>query len=318
MPNRPAICSPRVPDSSGAVQADSRVEKGGGDPFGEVLQGVGGFCASAGGGVEVVQFIDLDEGDAGVHAHAANRVGDVGDVGPAREREPEEPGELHRDHLRGGRGRHGDINDRDVAARARVTAPVDHLDGLAELGQRGGLPGPGRTGYHQAAPPVVGVLVQLDQPAAGADDLADHRGLDHQQPGVVVDAVIVVAGAFARLQARPDRLGQQVRHRGHLGDEAAPARQGGQLQMLMLAGEITGRPGAGRAGHHGLSASANGSKIGIGITFASGASCSACPAAGPGCAGPPDSGWSCFPPGGVAALVRAATRRSRLPIFGLS
>jgi hypothetical protein len=117
-----------------------------------------------------------------------------------------------------------------------VTAPVDHLDGLAELGQCGGLPGPGGTGHHQAAPPVVGVLVQLDQPAAGGDDLADRGGLDHQQPGVVIDAVIVVAGAFAGLQACPDRLGQQVRHRGHLGDEAAPARQGGQLQMLVLTG----------------------------------------------------------------------------------
>ena len=178
--------------------------------------------------------------------HAADRVGDVGDVGPAREREAEEPGELHRDHLRGGRGRDGDVDDGDVAGRARVAAPVDHLDGLAELGQRGGLPGPGGTGHHQAAPPVVGVLVQLDQPAAGVDDLADRGGLDHQQPGVVVDAVIVVAGAFAGFQARPDRLGQQVRHRGHLGDEAAPARQGGQLQMLVLTGGITGRPGGRR------------------------------------------------------------------------
>ena len=49
---------------------------------------------------------------------------------------------------------------------------------------------------------------------------------------MVIEAVIVVAGPLARLQGRPDRLGQQVRHRGHLGDEAAPARQGGQLQML--------------------------------------------------------------------------------------
>src|SRR6516162_1505503 len=99
-------------------------------------------------------------------------------------------------------------------------------------------------------------------------DLADRGGLDHQQPGVVVDAVIVVAGAFAGLQARPDRLGQQVRHRGHLADEPAPARQGGQLQMLVLTGRIAGRPRTGSAGHHRLSASAHGSKIAIGITVA--------------------------------------------------
>jgi hypothetical protein len=45
----------------GAVQADSRVEEGGRDPFGEVLQGVGGFCASAGGGVEVVELVDFTD-----------------------------------------------------------------------------------------------------------------------------------------------------------------------------------------------------------------------------------------------------------------
>ena len=193
--------------------------------------------------------------------------------------------------------------------RARVTAPVDHLDGLAELGQRGGLPGPGRTGHHQAAPPVVGVLVQLDQPAAGVDDLADHGGLDHQQPGVVVDAVIVVAGAFARFQARPDRLGQQVRHRGHLGDEAAPARQGGQLQMLVLTGGIAGRPRACGAGHHRLSASANGSKIGIGITVGDALLAAvACPDP-VHCVRPLVRAWAAMRAGGLA-LVRAATRRS--------
>lgn len=86
---------------------------------------------------------------------------------------------------------------------------------------------------------------------------------------MVVDAVIVVAGALAFFQARPDRIGQQVRRRGHLGDEAAPARQGGQLQVPGLAGGIALRLRAGGDGHHRLSASANGSKIGIGITFAS-------------------------------------------------
>src|SRR6266508_1012109 len=201
-----------------------------------------------------------------------------------------------------------------AAGRTRIATPVDHLDGLTELSERGGLARPCRAGNHQAAPPVVSVLVQLDQTAAGGDDLTDRGSLDYQQPGVVLDAVIVVAVPLVIGQGRPDRLGQQIRHCGHLGDEPAPARQGGQLQMLVLAG----LPRAGRAGHHRLSASANGSKMGSGITFASGASCSAGPAAAAGCAGPPDSGWSCFPFGAEAALVRAATRRSRLLIFGFS
>jgi len=42
-----------------------------------------------------------------------------------------------------------------------MTAPVDHLDRLAKLGERGGLPGPGRSRDDQAAPPEVGVLVEL-------------------------------------------------------------------------------------------------------------------------------------------------------------
>jgi hypothetical protein len=46
---------------SGAVQADSCVEESGGDPFGEVFQGVGGFCAGAGGGVEVMELVDFTD-----------------------------------------------------------------------------------------------------------------------------------------------------------------------------------------------------------------------------------------------------------------
>jgi hypothetical protein len=46
---------------SGAVQADSRVEKSGRDPFGEVFQGVGSFGASTGGGVEIVDLIDFTD-----------------------------------------------------------------------------------------------------------------------------------------------------------------------------------------------------------------------------------------------------------------
>jgi hypothetical protein len=57
---------------------------------------IGGFRASAGGGVEVVELVDLDQGHPGIQAHAADRFGDVGDVGPPRQWQAEEPGELHR------------------------------------------------------------------------------------------------------------------------------------------------------------------------------------------------------------------------------
>jgi hypothetical protein len=45
----------------GAFQADPRIDEGGGDPLGEVLQRVGGFGVGPGGGVEVVQFIDFTD-----------------------------------------------------------------------------------------------------------------------------------------------------------------------------------------------------------------------------------------------------------------
>src|SRR5204862_4396560 len=68
---------------SGAVQADPGICEGGWDSLAQVFQGVGCFCARAGPGVEVVQFVDGNEGDARVAAHAANRISDVGDVGAA-------------------------------------------------------------------------------------------------------------------------------------------------------------------------------------------------------------------------------------------
>lgn len=138
-------------------------------------------AAGACGGVEVVEFVDRNEGHVGVRTDAADRVGDVGDVAPGGDRQVEEPGELHRDHLGGGGRWDGDVDDRDVAGGVRVPPSVDHLDGLAELGERGGLAGSGGAGHHQAASSVVGVLVHLDQAAARGDDLADRGSLDHQQ-----------------------------------------------------------------------------------------------------------------------------------------
>jgi hypothetical protein len=57
----------------------------------------------------------------------------------------------------------------------------------------------------------VRVLIQLDQPAAAADDLTDRGRLDNQQPGVMIDAIIVVIGPLAVFQGSPVRTGQQFR-----------------------------------------------------------------------------------------------------------
>src|SRR6266516_562335 len=96
--------------------------------------------------VTTVGKVDADDAGLRVSADAADRLDDVGDVGPAGHRQAEEPGELGRDHLRRGRGRHCDVDDRDVIAAAGVATAVEDLDGLAELGDGGGLPGAGGAG----------------------------------------------------------------------------------------------------------------------------------------------------------------------------
>jgi hypothetical protein len=89
-------------------------------------------------------------------------------------------------------GGDGDVDDRDVVARARVALAVDGFEGLAKLGDRGGLAGAGGPGQDQAAPAGVGVAVEVGQPAALGDDLAGDRGRDDQQPGVVVEPGFVI------------------------------------------------------------------------------------------------------------------------------
>jgi hypothetical protein len=115
--------------------------------------------------------IDCDQFGAGVGADSADGLGDVGQVRPADDGQAEEPGELDGDHLGGRGGRDGDVDDRDVAAGAGVALAVDDFEGLAELGDRGGLAGPGRPGPDQAAPAGVGVAVEVEQPASLGDDL---------------------------------------------------------------------------------------------------------------------------------------------------
>jgi hypothetical protein len=73
-----------------------------------------------------------------------------------------------------------------------VALAVDDIEGLAELGDRGGLAGAGRAGQDQSAAAGVGVAVEVGQPAPLGDDPADDRGRDDQQAGVVVEPCLVI------------------------------------------------------------------------------------------------------------------------------
>jgi hypothetical protein len=184
-----------------------------------------------------VQLIDDDHGHTGVQADAADLLDHVGDVGPPRNGQAEEPGELHRDHLAGRGRRHGDVDDGDVVAGARVPVPVHHLGRLGDA-------------------------VHPDQVASAFDDALDDRSLDHDQAGMVLQAPLLVRGALAVIEREPSGLGEQVRDRGHGRDELPPAGQRGQLHDRIGAART-------RRGQRHFSASRNGSKIGIGTTAAS-------------------------------------------------
>src|ERR1035441_6514483 len=135
-----------------ALDVDAGVDEGSGDPLGEVLEHVGGFRAGPGGEADVVDLVDGDQAGAGVGADPADGLGDVGQVRPADDGQAEEPGELDGDHLRGRGGRGGDVDDRDLTAGAGAALAVDDFEGLAELGDRGGLAGAGRPGQDRISP----------------------------------------------------------------------------------------------------------------------------------------------------------------------
>jgi hypothetical protein len=134
--NRPAIWRPpRVPANKALIlDVDARVGEGGRQPFGEVLQLVGGFGARAGGQVQVVQLIDQDEID--VDVRGTDRVDDVSDVEPGGEVQAEEPGELHGEHLRRGGRRDGDVEDREPGAIVWVALADSDLVGGARDADR--------------------------------------------------------------------------------------------------------------------------------------------------------------------------------------
>ncbi len=124
----------------------------------------------------------------------------------------------------------------------------------------------------------------------------------------MIEPVLVIGQPLIVPQACPDLLGQEFGHGGHFAGEAPPAGQRGELPVLVADDGV----------HQRLSASLNGSKTPSGITSASGVP----PPGGSGWAGVRAAPLAGAPAlaacGGVTALVRAATRRSRLGIFAAS
>src|ERR1035437_4393851 len=88
---------------------------------------------------------------------------------------------------------------------------------------------PVRAGLDQAAAAGVGVAVEVGQPASLGDDLADDRGRDDQEPGVVVEPGLVVGQPPGVAEPPPLRIGQQFRRGRLLLDEPPPAGQDGEL-----------------------------------------------------------------------------------------
>jgi hypothetical protein len=57
----------------------------------------------------------------------------------------------------------------------------------------------------------MGEAVHPDQVPASFDDPSDERGLDHDQPGVVLQPFLVVRGPLAVFEREPVLLGEQGR-----------------------------------------------------------------------------------------------------------
>jgi hypothetical protein len=137
-----------------------------------------------------------------------------------------------------------------------VALAVDDFEGLAELGDRGGLAGAGRAGQDQAGPAGDGVAVEVGQPASLGDDLADNRGRDDQEAGVVVEPGLVIGEPPGVAEPAPLLVGQQFRRGRLLVDESPPAGQDGELPAQgLIVGVVGGRSTGGGRAHQRLFAS---------------------------------------------------------------
>src|ERR1019366_9546616 len=144
------------------------------------------------------------------------------------------------------------------------------------------------------------------------DDLADDRGRDDQEPGVVVEPGLVVGQPPGVAEPPPLRIGQQFRRGRLLLDEPPPAGQDGELPVPGIVFRVTFGRGTGcGCAHQRFFASSWALKIPSGITsaIASPLSCCGVSGASPVAGGTGPAGT--LLPAAVAARVRAATRRSR-------
>ena len=207
--------------------------------------------------------------------HVADGVGDLGLVLSGARRQPGEAGELGGQHLRGGRGRDGDVDDWDAAGGGLLPEPgaQQQLVVAAQLRDRRRLAGAGRAGDDQAAAGADLVPVQQDQPPAGDVDLPDDRGGDHDEPRVVVQAVLVVGEPPGLVQEPQFFFPEELGLGGAVIDELPPAFPRGQREALPV-------------GHHRPESSFSGSNTPNGSTGASSGSGSPSPSPSPASASP--------------------------------
>ena len=240
--------------------------------------------------VDVVDLIvDEDQVDPEPGHDVADGVGDLGLVLAGACRQPGEAGELGGQHLRRGRGRDGDVGHGDALAGGLMTEPVaqQQLVVAAKLRDRRRLAGAGGAGDDQAAAGADLVPVQQDQPPPGGIDLPDDRGGDHDEPGVIVQAVLVVGKAPGLIQQPKFRVAEELGLGRAVIDELAPAFPRGQREVL---------PG----GHHRPESSPSGSNTPNGSTGAS-------PSTGSPSSWPaPGSGSVPGRPGSLVTAVAAA------------
>jgi hypothetical protein len=214
-----------------------------------------------------VNFVDANDAGPGVGHDAADGFDDVGDVRSGGDWQAEEPGELDGQHPWRRGGRDGDIDDRDAVIEAWVAGFVDGLVGLAELGEGGGLAGPGGPGQDQAPAGGDRMPVEQGQPSAGVDDLPQRGRRDHRQPGVMVQPGVVIAGV----------VGMGIWWERRIGDEVPPALDRGQVPLPVV--DQVPLPccclgGLFAAGHHHVLASSRASKMPSGMTLSAGCSSS--------------------------------------------
>ena len=183
-----------------------------------------------------MDLVDEDQVGAQPGEHVADGVGDVGLVlAGAVTGSAGEPGELGGEHLRGGGGRDGDVDDRHPPGRGLLPEPVR---GAAARGC-----GPSWVTAVVLPVPAAPVTIRPRRALTWcrfsrtsrrpvAYDLPDDGGGDHDQPGVVVRAVLVVGCAARPLPAAPGRRRRGAWARRGRHRRTAASLPGGQREVI--------------------------------------------------------------------------------------